>query len=32
MVDLYGGLGDRFAGFPEHRSGPDGREILQEKT
>jgi glutathione S-transferase len=31
MVALYGGLGDRFAGYPVDRSGPDGR-ITQQET
>jgi glutathione S-transferase len=30
MIGLYHNLGDRFALFPEHRSGPDGRETQQE--
>jgi glutathione S-transferase len=30
MIGLYGGLGDRFALYPENRSGPDGRETPQE--
>jgi glutathione S-transferase len=30
MIKLYGGLGDRFALYPENRSGPDGREAQQE--
>jgi glutathione S-transferase len=30
MIALYDGLGDRFALFPENRSGPDGREKQQE--
>ena len=25
MIGLYGGLGDRFPGYPEQRTGPDGR-------
>jgi glutathione S-transferase len=30
MIALYDNLGDRFPLFPEHRSGPDGRETQQE--
>jgi len=30
MVALYGGLGDRFAGYPQDRVGPDGRATQQE--
>jgi glutathione S-transferase len=30
MIGLHGGLGDRFAGYPETRSGPDGRDTQQE--
>jgi glutathione S-transferase len=30
MIALYDHLGDRFALYPEHRSGPDGRETQQE--
>jgi len=29
MVALYGGLGDRFAGYPSDRSGTDGRATQQ---
>jgi len=32
MVALYGGLGDRFAGYPMNRSGPDGRTTHQVST
>ena len=32
MVGLYGGLGDRFAGYPKNRSGPDGRTTQQVST
>src|SRR5271165_1007729 len=32
MVALHGGLGDRFAGYPKHRDGPDGRAEQQEAT
>src|SRR5277367_1199254 len=31
MVALHGGLGDRFAGYPQHRAGPDGRTTQQER-
>jgi len=30
MIALYGGLGDRFEGYPQHRTGPDGRATEQE--
>jgi glutathione S-transferase len=30
MVALYGGLGDRFPGYPVDRGGPDGRATQQE--
>jgi glutathione S-transferase len=30
MIGLHGGLGDRFAGYHETRSGPDGRDTQQE--
>jgi glutathione S-transferase len=30
MISLHGNLGDRFARYPEYRSGPDGRETQQE--
>jgi glutathione S-transferase len=29
IVALYGGLGDRFGVYPNHRSGPDGRATEQ---
>lgn len=29
MIALYGGLGDRFVGYPANRSGPDGRTTQQ---
>jgi glutathione S-transferase len=32
MIALYDGLGDRFAGYPINRSGPDGRTIQQVNT
>jgi hypothetical protein len=32
MVALYGRLGDRFAGYPRDRAGPDGRTTQQETT
>jgi glutathione S-transferase len=32
MVALYDGLGDRFAGYPADRSGPDGRTTQQVNT
>jgi glutathione S-transferase len=32
MVALHGGLGDRFAGYPTERTGPDGRATQQETT
>jgi glutathione S-transferase len=32
MIALYGGLGDRFAGYPSRLSGPDGRTTQQETT
>jgi len=32
MVALYGGLGDRFAGYPQDRTGTDGRTTQQETT
>jgi glutathione S-transferase len=31
MVELHGGLGDRFPGYPDKRVGPDGREQQQEQ-
>jgi glutathione S-transferase len=32
MVALHGGLGDRFAGYPKDRAGPDGRATQQVNT
>ena len=32
MIALYDDLGDRFAGYPQDRAGPDGRATQQETT